>query len=174
VDRSDPLGLYDQWDLGVDALSFAAGLGSAVSIGGSTWIAKQVLSENDAAILANTERCSGAFKGGEWASLGLGAGRLAYAGIAKAGSLTYAALGATMENAAAASAFRNGLKQAFRLNPWSQYRIYPLERMVEKYGTAEEIIRAAGRTDRYVNEVGAAVAAGGATTLGTSGKCGCN
>jgi hypothetical protein len=59
------------------------------------------------------------------------------------------------------------------LNPWSQYRIYPFERMVEKYGTAAAIIKAAGRTDRVANVVGAVAAAGGATTILTTGNCGC-
>jgi hypothetical protein len=170
---ADPLGLYDLWDFGVDTLGFAAGLGHAVSFGGSTWIAKQLLSGDDADVLDRAERCSGAFLGGEWASLALGGARMAYAGLAKVGSLSYAAMGATMENAAAASAFRNALKKAFRLNPWSQYRIYPLDRMVEKYGTAEAIIKAVGRTDRYANRVGAAAAAGGATTILATGNCGC-
>jgi hypothetical protein len=174
LNRIDPLGLYDLADFGGDTLSFAAGLGNAVTFGGSTLIAKQFLSSGDAAILGRTKRCSGAFKAGEWASLGLGAGRLAYAGLAKAGSLGYAALGGTMENAAAASAFRNGLKQAFRLNPWSSFRVYPFERMVEKYGTAEAIIEAAGRTDTGLNMVGAAAASGGAATLATTDDCGCN
>jgi RHS repeat-associated protein len=174
VNLVDPLGLYDMLDFGGDALSFTAGLGNAVALGGSTWIANQFLNSDDAAVLGRTKRCSGAFKAGEWASLGLGAGRLAYAGIAKAGSMSYAALGATMENAAAASTFRNGLKQAFRLNPWSQFRVYPFERMVEKYGTAEAIIEAAGRTNTGINMVGAAAAAGGAATLATTDDCGCN
>jgi hypothetical protein len=86
----------------------------------------------------------------------------------------YAALGATMKNAAAASAFRNGLKQVFRLGLWSEARVYTFEQMVEKYGTAKAIIAAAGRTDPGINRVGAWAAAGGATTLATTDDCGCN
>ncbi|MBF0523956.1 MAG: RHS repeat-associated core domain-containing protein [Deltaproteobacteria bacterium] len=172
VNRIDALGLYDMMDLGGDALSFAAGFSNAVTFGGSTWVAGQLLSREDAAILDRVERCSGAFKAGEWASLGLGAGRLAYAGIAQMGSMGYAALGVTMENAAAASAFRNGLKQVFRLG-LSNARVYPFEQMVAKYGTAEAIIDAAGRTNLGWNAVGAAGAAGGAATLATTDECGC-
>jgi hypothetical protein len=159
--------------LGEDTLSFAAGLGNAVTFGGSTWIVEQFMSNEDAAVLRRTKRCSKAFKTGEWASLALGGGRLAYAGIAKGASMVYAARGATMANAAAASAFRNGLKQAFRLGLWSEARVYTFEQMVEKYGTAEAILAAAGRTDPVVNSVGAWAAAGGATTLATTDDCGC-
>ncbi|KPK90727.1 MAG: hypothetical protein AMJ94_08615 [Deltaproteobacteria bacterium SM23_61] len=173
VNRIDPLGLYDLWDFGEDTLSFAAGLGNAVTFGGSTWIAEQFMSSGDATILRRTKRCSKAFKGGEWASLALGGGRLAYAGIAKGASMIYAARGATMANAAAVSAFRNGLKQVFRLGLWRDARIYTLERMVEKYGTAEEILAAAGRTDLEINAIGAWAASGGTITLATSDDCWC-
>jgi hypothetical protein len=174
VNWVDPWGLYSMMDFGGDALSFTAGLGNAVTFGGSTWIAKQFMSDEDAAILEKAKRCSGAFKGGEWASLGLGAGRLAYAGLAKGASMAYAARGATMANAAGASAFRNGLKKAFRLNPFSKFRVYPFSKMVEKYGDAESIIDAAGRTNSGINAAGAAAAGGGAATLSTTDDCECN
>jgi hypothetical protein len=173
INKTDPLGLYDLWDFGEDTMSFVAGLGNAITFGGSTWIAEQFMSSEDAAILRRTKRCSRAFKIGEWASLAIGGGRLAYAGIAKGASLGYAALGATMENAAAASAFRNGLKQAFRLGLWNDVRIPPFGQLVEKYGTADAIIKAAGRTDTGINMVGAIAAAGGATTIATADDCGC-
>ena len=79
-----------------------------------------------------------------------------------------------MENTVAASAFRNGLKQVFRLNPLSTFRVYPIEKMVEKYGTAQAIIEAAGRTNTGINLVVGIAAPGGATSLGTTGNCGCN
>jgi len=78
-----------------------------------------------------------------------------------------------MANAAAVSAFRNGLKQVFRLGLWRDARIYTLERMVEKYGTAEEILAAAGRTDLEINAIGAWAASGGTITLATSDDCWC-
>jgi RHS repeat-associated protein len=173
TDGIDPLGLYDLWDLGEDSLNFAAGLGDGVSFGGTTWLAQRFMDDADAATLRREKRCSSAFKAGEWASLGLGAARLAYAGLAKGASIAYAARGATMANAAAVSGFRNGLKQVFRLNPWSKFRIYSFENMVEKYGTAETIIAAAGRTNTGNNAVGAAAAAGGAATLTTTDDCEC-
>jgi hypothetical protein len=39
INGNDPLGVYKAMDFGGDALSFAAGLGNAVSFGGSSWIA---------------------------------------------------------------------------------------------------------------------------------------
>ena len=161
----DPFGLYDLWDFGEDSLAFLAGLGDAVTFGGSTWIAKQFMSDEDAAILNRTKQCSGAFSAGGWASLGLGAGRLLYAGAAKGGSIVFLRMGATMKNAASASAFRNLLKRIFRLNPWSKLRIYPFAKMVTKYGTPEAIIRAAGRTSLEWNLGGALAVAGGSTAL---------
>jgi hypothetical protein len=68
------------------------------------------MDDADAALLRQAERCSGVFELGEWASLGLGAGRLAHAGLSKGASAAFAAKGATMANAAAASATRNSLK----------------------------------------------------------------
>lgn len=169
----DPFGLYDQWDLGEDVLEFTAGLGNAVSFGAGTWIAEQLMDKNDASLVRQVKRCSGVFKAGEWASLAIGLGRMAYAGLAKGASVGYAAMGNTMSNARAAVAFRNGLKQAFRLNPWSKFRVYPFETMVAKYGTAEAIIAASGRTNAGINALGGALAAGGATTLATTPDCGC-
>lgn len=172
VNWIDPLGLYDLWDLGEDTLSFAAGLGNAVTFGGSTWIVEQFMSNEDAAVLRRTKRCSKAFKAGEWASLALGGGRLAYAGIAKGASIVYTARGATMANAAAASAFRNALKVVFRAGLW-RGGLSQFEQLVAEKGTAEAIIAAAGRTNPVVNSVGAWAAAGSATTLATTDDCGC-
>ncbi len=174
VNWSDPWGLYSLMDFSGDALSFTAGLGNAVTFGGTTWIAKQFMSDEDAAILEKTKRCSGTFKGGEWASLGLGVGRLAYAGLAKGASMVYAARGASMANAAGASAFRNGLKKTFRLNPFSKYRVYPFSKMVNKYGDAKSIIDAAGRTNSEINAIGVTIAGGATVVLTAADDCECN
>ena len=173
VNGVDPLGLYGLWDFGYDSLNFASGLGNAITFGGTTWLAEQLSSDSDAAIIRQAKNCSGSFKAGEWASLGLGAGRLAYAGLSKGASLAYAAEDASMADAEAASAIRNSLKKWFRVNPWSTYKVYPFEQMQATYGTANEIIAAAGRTDKIINIVGAEAATGGATTLATSRKCPC-
>jgi hypothetical protein len=86
----------------------------------------------------------------------------------------YAARETTMQNAAAASAFRNTLKKWFSINPWRNFRIYRFEAMVEKYPTAEEIIKAAGRTSGYYNLIGAYVTASSATAAATTDDCECD
>src|SRR5271166_673012 len=166
VNGIDPFGLctYSAAHLASDATNFLAGLGNAVSFGGTAWLAKQLSDPSGAAAFADAQG-SGAFRAGEWASLALGAGRLAYAGIAKGASLAFAAGDATMADAAASVAFRNGLKQAFRLNPFSTFRVYPFGQIAAKYQTAEAIIAAAGRTDTTINALGGVAAAGGAITL---------
>lgn len=170
----DPFGLYSLWDLGGDVLEFAAGVGNAVSFGATTWIAAQMMNSADAAVLRRTKRCSSAFKAGEWASLLLGSGRVAYAATAKVASMRFAALGANMENAFAAWAFRNSLKRTFRLGLFRDFRMYTFEQMVYKYRTAEGVIAKAGRTNLGLNLVGVHMAAGGAATLLTTDDCECS
>ncbi len=167
VNRIDPLGLYDWMDFTGDTLNFTAGLGNAVTFGGSTRIAQQFMDSNDAAVLNKAKHCSGSFRGGEWASLVLGGGRLLYAGAAKVGA-------AAAADGAAAMAFRNGLKRVMR-GPLaaSNYRIKNYEELFAKYGSDEAIQAAAGRTNLGFNALGADMAAGGAVTLATDSNCGC-
>jgi RHS repeat-associated protein len=170
----DPLGLYDLWDLGLDALNFTAGVGNGLTGGGTGWLAQQaLLNSADVAALRREMRCSKAFKAGELASLAFGVGRLAYAGIAKTASIFYAARGATMANAAAAVATRNSLKVWFRAYLWRGGQV-TMGQAVGRYGTAEEIIAAAGRTNRNVNAAGGIIAGGSATTLATAESCDCS
>jgi len=65
--------------------------------------------------------------------------------------------------------FRNGLRYAFRLNPWSKFRVYPFERIAAKYGHDwGKIIDAAGRTNGPLNVLGGILAAGAGKELATS------
>jgi len=174
--RYDPLGLRWYHDAAIgglntleSGLSFAAGVGDAATFGLTSKISNGL---NDAIYgdgIGDTVdqklKCSKSHTAGQWASLALGGGRLAYAGAAKASSLVQTARGATMANARAASSFRNGLKKAFRLNPFSKFRIYPFEKIAAKYGNPKDIINAAGRTDGTLNALGADLAAGGAYSL---------
>jgi RHS repeat-associated protein len=166
VNFVDVTGLYSMFEFGEDALHFLAGLGNAVSFGLSSSIAEQFLDSHQIEVLKNAQLCSNTFKAGEWASLILGLGRLAYAGVAKGASMTYAAKGYTINNAMAASTFRNTLKKVFRLNPFSEFRVYPFSTVLSKYnGSAQKVIEAAGRTNSTLNWLGAVSAGGGATTL---------
>ena len=103
----------------------------------------------------------------------MGTGRLAYAGISKGAAFAIARRGVTMENAAAAVMFRNGLKRAFRLGLRWNYRMRTFESALTEYGTAERIIFKAGSTNPGFNNVGAMVSAGGVVTLETNDKCEC-
>jgi YD repeat-containing protein len=86
------------------------------------------------------------------------AGRLAYAGIAKVGSVLAA-------SGAEASAFRQGMKGVFRLGAAKNWRPPDLSR----YPTDEALRAAAGRTNPGMNAYGAGVAAAGAV----GAMCGC-
>ncbi len=96
---------------------------------------------------------------GDVVSLAGGLARLGYAGAAKVTSLALREA-PTMVNAVKAVATRNALKKAFRLNPWSEFRIYTFENRYAYYGgDLSKIIRGAGRTNKYLNLLGAGAAA---------------
>ncbi|MCS0583367.1 DUF6531 domain-containing protein [Massilia pinisoli] len=158
----DPYGLWGVADLPSipqPALDFATGVADAASLGLGP-LARQALDIN-----GSVNRCSKAYAAGEWASVALGAGRMAYAGIAKVGA-------AAAADGAAAIAFRNGLKRIMR-GPLagSNYRIKNYEDLLAKYGSDEAIQAAAGRTNSAVNAVGADLGIGGAVDAAT---CGCH
>ena len=167
INHTDPIGLYDLMDFTGDALNFTAGLGNAVTFGGSTWVAKQFMNRDDADVLDKVKRCSGSFRVGEWTSLVLGGGRLLYAGSAKIGASLAA-------DGAAAMVFRNNLKRIMR-GPLaaSNYRIKNYEDLMAKYGSDQAIKAAAGRTNPGFNALGANMAAGGATVMTSNSNCGC-
>ena len=104
--------------------------------------------------------CSSAYKYGGWASFAFGASRLAYAGIAKAGSMLAA-------SGLRASLFRQQLKNVFRLGIAKNWRLPD----ISKYPTDEALRAAAGRTNPYINVYGAGVAAAGAYE---GSGCGCS
>lgn len=95
--------------------------------------------------------------------MGLDAGRIACAGIAKVGVTTAI-------NGAAAMAFRNGLKRVMR-GPFagSNYRIESHGELMRKYGSDAAIQSAAGRTNPGFNVIGAILAIGG--SLGAACEC---
>lgn len=157
----DPNGLWGVADLPSipqPVLDFTTGVADAASLGLGP-LARQLLDVD-----GGVDRCSKAYSAGEWASLALGAGRMAYAGIAKVGA-------AAAADGAAAMAFRNGLKRVMR-GPLagSSYRIKTYEDLMGIYGSDAAIQAAAGRTNRAINAVGADLGIGGAVGAAT---CGC-
>jgi RHS repeat-associated protein len=104
------------------------------------------------------DKCSLEYRAGSWFPLLLGAGRLAYAGLAKGFSI-FAASGAE------ASAARTSLRQAFGGGP----TLRPPN--LTQYSEDAALRAAAGRTNPLVNAAGAAAAGtGGANASG----CGCS
>jgi RHS repeat-associated protein len=125
---------------------------------------------------AGLDRCSTAYKVGGYASLGVGLGRLAYAGGAKA--LPYLVRGggaADLAYALRVSAARNTLKRIFRLGLFPNYRAWDAAAVVLKYdGDAAKIIAKATQTSLGWNLAGAGAAGIGGAMLATSGGgCGC-
>ncbi len=161
ISMVDPYGLFgwaDMPSIPQPVLDFTTGVADAASLGLGP-LARQAIGVN-----GGVNKCSKAYSAGEWASLGLGVGRMAYAGIAKVGV-------ALAADGAAAMAFRNGLKRVMR-GPLagSNYRIKSYEELLVKYGSDEAIQAAAGRTNSAVNAVGADLSIGGSVGAAT---CGC-
>jgi hypothetical protein len=170
VSKTDPLGLDDsiclfnpgfcgeptsQQDspLSQGAVNALAGLGDALLFGTGSYL------RDASGIDGGVNPCSNAYKYGSYAALAVGAGRLAYAGLAKAGSI-FAASGAE------ASAFREGLKSFFRGGVGRNWRP---PNLVGK--TDAELRASAGTTNLGINVYGAGVAAASGTA---AAKCGCS
>lgn len=132
-------------------VDYTAGFGDAASLG----IRSLIRSGMDTSDAVN--KCSLAYRAGGWTTFALGAGRLAYAGLAKAGAL-FASSGAE------ASAFRASLRVGF--GGGNTFRPPNLL----KYTTDQALRNAAGRTNLPANLWGAGAAVAGAA--GGSG-CGC-
>jgi len=133
-----------EFPVGMDDVSnFGGGLGDGLSLNG-TKLAR------DAMGIDNVDPDSTAYKAGSWSSCAVGTGRLAYAGLAKAGSV----LAKTPQ---AASAFREGLKNLFRGGMGKGWRPPNLSGK-----TGEALRRSAGRTNPGMNTYGAGVGGTGA------------
>lgn len=150
--NTDPFGLLGLTDLpsiSPSLLNFGTGVADAASFGIGPYLRGAI------GLGGVVDICSSAYSAGEWASLVLGGGRLAYAGAAKAGA-------AAAANGAAALAFRNGLKRVMR-GPLagSGFRIKSYADLLAKYGSDEAIQAAAGRTNDLINAIGADLAVGG-------------
>jgi hypothetical protein len=157
--NTDSMGLFvnaaDLPSIPQPLLDFTVAVADSASLGLGP-IARQVLDVD-----GGVNRCSQAYSIGEWASLGLGVGRVMYAGTAKIGA-------AVAANGAAAMAFRNGLKRVMR-GPMagSNYRIKSYNELLAKYKTDAAIQAAAGRTNKSINAVGANLTVGSSIGLAT-------
>jgi RHS repeat-associated protein len=150
ISLADPYGLLPDVPQGV--VNFSAGLGDGLLLGTGPYI-------RGALNIGSVETCSCAYSAGSLTSFGAGAARMAYAGVAKAGSLL-------ASSGKAASEFRESLKSCMRGGMGKDFRKADLG----KYGSDQALRDAAGRTNTGVNAYGAGVA--GAGGLGGLG-CGC-
>ena len=148
VSYVDPNGLLPQ-----GLVDFGAGLGDGLLLGTGPYI-------RDALGIGSVSTCSCAYSAGSWASLAGSGGRLAYAGIAKAGSVM-------ASSGQAASAFRSELKSCMSAGLTKDIRKPDLS----KYGSDDALRAAAGHTNAGVNAYGGGVAGAGA--IGVAGRCGC-
>src|SRR6266568_7398714 len=101
INNSDPLGLFSAADLPSilqPALDFLTGVADAASLGLGP-LAREALD-----VSGGVDVCSGSYTAGQYASLFLGVGRLAYAGAAKALPIFVARGSTTLESALAVSA----------------------------------------------------------------------
>jgi RHS repeat-associated protein len=157
VNLVDPTGLYSALDFTLDAGNFATGVADAASLGLGP-LARGYLESNFGAG-GYVDPCSNAYAAGTYGSLALGAGRLAYAGAAKA-------VAAAARSGAAASAGRQTLKRIFRAGLSQSPRGAGRD-----YTTDAALRAAAGRTNPGYNALGANGAIGGA--VGAANQCGC-
>jgi RHS repeat-associated protein len=135
------------------AVNALAGLGDSLLFGTGGYV------RGASGIDGGVESCSDAYRYGSYAALAIGVGRLAYAGLAKAGSI-FAASGAE------ASTFREGLKSFFRGGAGRNWRP---PNLIGK--TDAELRASAGTTNLGINAYGAGVAAASGTA---AAKCGCS
>ncbi len=157
----DPFGLKTYWEhytglpdsYRVNTINFIAGVSDGATFGATHWI-RGLIGAND-----EVYECSPFYEGGEWASLGLGGGRLVYAGGSKI-------LAVTAKDGAQAVTRRNAIKRVARGHgALSNYRIKSYPALRKKYGSDDAVKAAAGRTNRSVNAIGAAVTVSGVSAV---------
>ena len=152
---ADPLGLFGMADMPTvpqGVVDFGAGLGDALLLGTGSYL------RDAAGVDGGVDECSDAYFYGGLSSAAFGGARLAYAGLAKAGSVM-------ATSGAAASEFRQTLKVIFRGGVGRNWRPPNLA------GKSDAALRqSAGKTNAGINSYGAGTVA--AAGIGAS-KCGC-
>jgi len=139
INYFDPTGLVNQ-----SVVNFLAGLGDALLLGQGDRIRDAL------AIDGGISKCSKSYKAGAITAFAAGGARIAYAGLAKAGSVL-------ASTGTAASNFRAGLKTAFRLGFGRKWRPPNLAGK-----TQAQLRHSAGKTNPGVNIYGGGVGAAGA------------
>ncbi len=155
----DPYGLFELPVLHQGVVDFSAGLGDALLLGFGSDL-------RNFAGIGGINQCSDAYQYGGYSSFAAGSARLAYAGLAKAGSIL-------APSAASASSFRQGLKVTFRGGLFPDFRKRTYEGLRSAGKNDIEIRASAGRTNVPLNVIGAQVGVGGAILSGRS-NCGCS
>ena len=138
--------IYDAtggWSPSQGLIDYTTGFGDAASLNITSLIRDQ-MGTNDA-----VNKCSAAYRVGGWTTAAFGAGRLAYAGLAKGFSVVAV-------SGAEASAFRSGLRRYFG----GGQSLSPPD--LTRYATDDALRAAAGRTNLPANLYGAGIAATGA------------
>jgi RHS repeat-associated protein len=136
---------------------FATGIADDASFGLGRLLRKRL--EDSLGLRHVIDTCSAAYRAGSYVPLAMGLGRLAYAGLARAGA-------AMAASGAEASEIRQVLKQVFRLGiggrPSPPTKIYPTDDLLRM---------AAGRTNSGINALGTSGAAGGAVNAASLCDC---
>ena len=149
----DPYGLWALGDPLPDRfVNSSAGLGDALLFGQGQRL------RDLAGVDGGVDKCSDAYDYGSYAALAAGGGRLAYAGLAKTGSLL-------ASSGAQASTFRQGLKTFFRGGFGRNWRPPNLASK-----TDAQLRASAGKTNFGINAYGAGVATAAAAG---AAECGC-
>jgi hypothetical protein len=153
----DPYGLWAPPSLPQGVVDFSAGLGDALLLSFGDEL------RDVTGVSGFVDECATAYGAGAITSFAFGGARVAYAALAKGGSML-------ASSGVAASAFRTNLRNVFRLGIGTSWR----QPNLAKYGTDEALRAAAGRTNPVINAYGAGVAAAGAAgASGANGDCGC-
>lgn len=160
---NNPIGFYDPYGLWVPpslpqgVVDFSAGLGDALLLSFGDELREL------ADVSGGVDECATAYSAGAITSFAFGGARVAYAGLAKGGSIL-------ASSGASASAFRAMLRNRFSLTLSRNWR----QPNLAKYTTDDALRAAAGRTNPLANAYGAGIAAAGAAgAAGANGECGC-
>ena len=166
----DPSGRYEyiDWDptgeltpigeLLIDNIDYIAGFGDSMGFSLPYWIRK-ILGTDHLVDTESDEYCQGEFH-----SLVVGVGRLAYAGVVKGIPKLASLIHPNNVDKAAktASGMRNFTKFGMR-GPLGG-RLYRHEKLLKKYGSARAVLAASGRTGRFENAFGVYVICGNAAS----------